>query len=65
MVCVADDDRLIAIKPALKMAERAERGTLRRYPFGHFGMYYGEGFDRVVPDQVAFLREHLLGKATT
>jgi pimeloyl-ACP methyl ester carboxylesterase len=63
MVCVADDDRLIAIKPAVKMAERAERGTLRRYPFGHFGMYYGEGFDRVVPDQVAFLRQHLLEKA--
>jgi uncharacterized protein len=63
MVCIADNDRLIPAPPALKMAARAARGELHRYPFSHFGMYYGDGFDRVVPDQVSFLRRHLVDGA--
>ena len=64
LVCMADGDHLIAPRPAMKMAESAPRGELRRYPFGHFGMYFGPGFDRAVADQAEFLRLHLLaGKA--
>lgn len=59
LVCIADGDRVMPAKPALKMAEH---GTLRRYGFGHFAMYYGEGFERAVADQVKFLRWHLLEK---
>jgi alpha-beta hydrolase superfamily lysophospholipase len=59
MVCIADDDRVIPLKPALKMAKRT-RATLRRYRFTHFTMYYGKGFDTVVADQAAFLRKHLI-----
>jgi fermentation-respiration switch protein FrsA (DUF1100 family) len=59
LVCIADADRVMPAKPALKMAKRAQHGTLRRYGFGHFGMYYGEGFERAVRDQVAFLRQQL------
>jgi alpha/beta superfamily hydrolase len=59
LVCIADGDRVMPAKPALKMAEH---GTLRRYGFGHFAMYYGEGFKRAVADQVEFLRWHLLEK---
>jgi hypothetical protein len=57
---MADGDRLIAPKPALRIAGSAPKGELRRYPFSHFGMYFGPGFDRAVADQVAFLRRHLL-----
>jgi fermentation-respiration switch protein FrsA (DUF1100 family) len=56
LVCVADLDRIIAAKPALAMARY---GELHRYPYGHFAMYYGEGFDRATGDQVVFLRRHL------
>ena len=59
MVCIADGDRVIPIKPALRMAEKT-RATLRRYRFSHFAMYYGEGFDTVVADQAAFLHKHLI-----
>jgi fermentation-respiration switch protein FrsA (DUF1100 family) len=60
LVCVADADRLIPPRPAIEMAMRmGDRGTLRRYRFSHFAMYEGDGFERVVPDQVAFLRTHL------
>jgi fermentation-respiration switch protein FrsA (DUF1100 family) len=58
LVCVGDADRLIARKPALKLAE-AGGGELRRYRYGHFGMY-GAGFSEVVADQLEFLQRTLL-----
>ena len=57
LVCLADADQLVPPKPALKMVRAAAQGELRRYPFGHFGMYFGEGFDLAVADQTAFLME--------
>jgi hypothetical protein len=33
--------------------------ALRRYPGGHFDIYVGEGFERAVGDQVAFLERVL------
>ena len=63
LVCVADGDRLIARKPALKLAAVAPHAALRRYPFGHFAMYTGRAFDRVTADQAAFLREALTATA--
>ena len=59
LVCIADGDRLIPPKPALAMVEAAERGELRRYPFGHYAMYVGDGFERAVRDQTAFLTRAL------
>jgi pimeloyl-ACP methyl ester carboxylesterase len=60
LVCVADADLLIARKPAIRVARKAAKGELRRYPFGHFGMYTPPGFDRVATDQAAFLRRALI-----
>jgi hypothetical protein len=42
--------------------DRAPRGELRRYPASHFEMYHGETFQRVLADQVGFLRAHLLSE---
>jgi dienelactone hydrolase len=61
LVCVADDDDTTPPGPAVAVAERAPRGELRRYPFGHFDAYTGVGFERVVADQTQFLRRHLVG----
>lgn len=58
LVCVADADRVTPPGPAARMAGRAPRGELRRYPAGHFGVYQGEMFTQVVDDQVDFLRRH-------
>jgi dienelactone hydrolase len=62
LVCVADGDDLIARKPALRLAERAD-ATLRCYRYSHFEMYDGPGFERVVADQAAFL--HGIDAGTT
>lgn len=58
LVCVADDDPITPPGPAIRMADRAPRGELRRYPGGHFGLYQGERFEHVISDQIEFLCEH-------
>ena len=58
LVCMADGDQIVPEKPALKLVKTA-KAELRRYPFGHFAMYYGEGFDRAAADQAQFLARHL------
>jgi uncharacterized protein len=60
LVCVLDQDVITPPRPALKAAGRAPRGEARRYPGGHFDIYVGELFERVVADQVEFLERHLL-----
>jgi fermentation-respiration switch protein FrsA (DUF1100 family) len=62
LVCVADGDLLIAPEPAVRIARMAANGELRRFPFGHFAMYTGPGFDRVAAVQADFLRRVLLGE---
>jgi fermentation-respiration switch protein FrsA (DUF1100 family) len=63
LVCLADGDRLIPPAPALKMLRVAGRGELRRYPVGHFTMYFGQGFELAVTHQTAFL-SRCLGAAS-
>ncbi|MGH3797007.1 MAG: alpha/beta hydrolase [Pseudonocardiaceae bacterium] len=60
LVCVADNDRITPPAPAIKMAQRAPRGELRRYPVGHFEIYQGDTFEQVIGDQLDFLGRHRL-----
>lgn len=59
LVCMADGDQIVPPKPALRLVDQVPQAELRRYPFGHFAMYYGEGFDRAAADQARFLARHL------
>ena len=60
LVCVVDGDVITPPQPALKAAGLAPRGEARRYPGGHFDIYVGELFERIVADQLEFLDRHLL-----
>jgi len=60
LVCIADQDTAASVNLAAEAARQAPRGELRRYPFGHFTAYLGAGFEQIVADEVAFLRQHLL-----
>jgi hypothetical protein len=62
LVCVADRDHETPANFAARVVERAPRGELRRYPVSHFEMYHGETLQRVLADQVGFLRAHLLSE---
>jgi pimeloyl-ACP methyl ester carboxylesterase len=55
LVQVATDDAITPVEPARRVARRAPRGELLEYPGGHFSVYRGEAFERVVGDQIAFL----------
>ncbi len=59
LVAVCDRDETTPPAPAARMAARAPRGELVRYPIGHFDIYTGADFERAVADQVAFLARHL------
>jgi hypothetical protein len=59
LVCIAERDTAGSVTLAVRAAERAPRGALRRYPVGHFAVYLGEVRDRLIADETAFLRSHL------
>jgi len=55
LVQVSDRDVITPPGPAVAAAGRAPRGTVCRYDAGHFEIYVGEGFERSIADQLAFL----------
>ncbi|UTI62424.1 alpha/beta fold hydrolase [Paraconexibacter antarcticus] len=58
LVCACDHDETTPPAAAIKAAERAPRGELKRYPLGHFGIYTSL---EARADQVEFLTRHVLG----
>jgi hypothetical protein len=59
LFCVCDDDTVAPAKATLRHAAGAPRGEVRRYAAGHFDIYTGAEFERVVADQLAFLGRHV------
>jgi len=59
LFCVCDTDSVAPPGATLRHAAKASQGTVHRYPVGHFDIYVGEGFERVVADQLAFLEDHV------
>jgi alpha-beta hydrolase superfamily lysophospholipase len=59
LVCAAEEDALAFCSRARKAAGLAPRGEFKAYSGGHFDVYQGELFERVVADQLGFLTTHL------
>lgn len=59
LFCVCEHDTVAPAKPTLGYAAQAPKGEVRLYPVGHFDIYLGEAFERVVRDQIGFLKTHL------
>jgi dienelactone hydrolase len=59
LFCVCDRDTVAPAPATLRHAATAPRGEIRRYDAGHFDIYIGDAFDRVIADQLAFLRKHV------
>ncbi|MBU57725.1 MAG: alpha/beta hydrolase [Alcanivorax sp.] len=57
LYCVCDNDTVAPAKQTLRHARRTPRHEIRHYEAGHFEIYLGEAFERVVADQIAFLRK--------
>ncbi|WP_431963160.1 alpha/beta hydrolase [Nocardia sp. bgisy134] len=52
---VADNDSIAPAKPTLKAAERTKHAVVKRYPVGHFDVYFDDVFEQAVYDQTEFL----------
>jgi fermentation-respiration switch protein FrsA (DUF1100 family) len=62
LICACEKDETTPPANAIKAAERAPRGELKRYPLGHFEIYTHE---QARTDQVEFLSRHLLDAPVT
>jgi pimeloyl-ACP methyl ester carboxylesterase len=63
LVCVGERDHMAPCRAAERTAERAPCGERWDYPIDHFGGFLGGDFERVVADQIEFLRRHgLVGR---
>jgi hypothetical protein len=59
LFCVCDGDSVAPARATLRHAAKAPWGTILRYPVGHFDIYVGDYFERVVADQLDFLTAHV------
>jgi dienelactone hydrolase len=56
---VCEPDTVAPAKATQRHARKAPKGEVRLYPYGHFDIYLGEAFERVVSDQLEFLSRHV------
>lgn len=57
--CVCDADTVAPSGPTLRHLQRAPRAEIKRYAEGHFEIYVGNAYERVVADQLDFLQRHV------
>ncbi|KTC37156.1 alpha/beta hydrolase [Pseudomonas sp. ABAC61] len=55
LFCVCDPDSVAPAKQTLRHAQRTPRHEIKRYAYGHFEIYVGDAFEKVVCDQLDFL----------
>ena len=59
LFCICDTDSVAPAKATERHARKAPRGEIKHYPFGHFDIYVGGGFERAVRDQIDFLERQV------
>jgi len=59
LFCICDSDTVAPAGPTKRYARKAPLAEVKLYPQGHFEIYVGDGFERVVADQLDFLRRRV------
>jgi dienelactone hydrolase len=59
LFCVCENDSVAPSGPTRRYAATAPRGQIKLYPEGHFEIYIGDAFERVIADQLDFLDKNL------
>jgi pimeloyl-ACP methyl ester carboxylesterase len=59
LFCVCESDSVAPSGPTRRYAAGAPRGEVKLYPEGHFDIYVGDAFERVIADQLVFLDKSL------
>ncbi|MEU1986170.1 alpha/beta fold hydrolase [Nocardia sp. NPDC019395] len=52
---LCDKDSVTPVKPALRVAGKTKHAQVKRYPAGHFDIFFDDLFEQVVYDQTEFL----------
>jgi len=52
---LCDEDSVAPIRTSLKAAARTKHAIVKRYPVGHFDIYFDDWFEKAVYDQTDFL----------
>jgi pimeloyl-ACP methyl ester carboxylesterase len=63
LFCTCEADTVAPAGPTKRYAARAPRGESLLYAEGHFDIYVGAAFEKVVADQLAFLQRHVPARA--
>lgn len=63
LFCICEADTVAPAGPTKRYAKRAPKGEVLLYPEGHFDIYVGQGFEKVVADQLAFMQRHAPARA--
>ena len=59
LFCICEIDTVAPSGPTRRYAAMAPRGEVKLYPEGHFEIYVGDAFERVLADQLEFLSRQL------
>lgn len=59
LFCVAMRDSVAPAKTTIWHLRKAPHGRIMRYDAGHFDLYVGDDFERVVADQIGFLKSNI------
>jgi dienelactone hydrolase len=59
LMCVVDGDTAASVPLAIRTALHVPHRHVRRYPGDHFAAYQGQVFERMVTDEIEFLRRQL------
>ncbi len=59
LFCICTSDSVAPAEPTRRYAAKAPRGEVRLYDEGHFDIYVGAAFEKVIADQLAFLQTHV------
>jgi pimeloyl-ACP methyl ester carboxylesterase len=61
LFCICEADTVAPAGPTKRYAARAPKGETLLYAEGHFDIYVGAAFEKVVADQLAFLQRQRVG----
>jgi pimeloyl-ACP methyl ester carboxylesterase len=60
LYCIADDDLIARPGPMWEAAEHTPRSEVKNYPCGHFDVYVDPWREKLVADQIDFLKRRLV-----
>lgn len=61
LLMLAEHDSLVVPDTVRKAAKRMTNAQVISYPFGHFDIYHGDGYEDAISKQTNFLVQHLCG----